>query len=383
MAFNDYANLFSGTGGLLNTLSSASNIIRFTTSAAESAAWAVYKNNYNLINTKDRTVPGALNMLLGSNVASDLMAGGYQPHIGAYLAHKVGVATFTILNKIKNIISPDKFNTLMDRSSELLLQQFDSGISDPLITSILSSFNTVESKTPQKFYEVFYKDFKSAYLTSDRFLCILEKEDETEGFNPSYSNEFSATNRHYQAFLVKNITIPSVDVENVDFMRLGQKFSQMGFVGTNESVMVNYYVDRYNSLYNKLYTHISSDNFKSPDQYYNMYIIINNPYQTMGKADASDSTLAFTNPTAIKMNSAGNFPVIDKEDVISVWKYKNVHVKNINQVTFDNASGEFINLPVVFNHSGMEVTHYDGLGKEFTKYDLNSFEINKRVVINN
>ena len=368
MAFNDYASLFSGTGGLLNTLSNPDSMIRFTTSAAESAAWAIYQNNYNLIKTKDRTVPTALNMLMGSNVASDLMAGGYQPHIGAYLAHQVGMATFTVLNKIKNILSPGQFDTLRLRSEELLNQPNEPGINDDFIKQILSTFATVSDLTPKKFYEVFFKQFQSAYLTGDRFLCLFEKEVDTSGYN-QIDTDNRNTNRHYQAFLVKNVTIPSTDIENVEFKRFGQNFSIMGNLGTNENVMVNYYVDRHNVLYNKLYQHITNDNFKSPEDYYTMYIIINNPYQDVGYDGMSD--LITKNITAMKMNLNSQLPTIDKKSVISVWKYKGVHVKNINQVTYDNGSPDFLNLPVTFSHNGLEVTHYSD--DVFNQYNINSF----------
>lgn len=367
MAFSDYSSVF-GSGGLINTISSPSNLIRFTTSLAEKSAWAIYKNNYNLIRTEgqNRFIPDALTMLMGTNIASDLMAGGYQPHIGAYMAHKVGVATYTVLNRIKNIIAPELHETLRLRTEELLETATSTGIEDDLIKSILSTFATVGKKTPQYFYDIFYKDFNSAYLTSDRFLCLFER----DGDVTDQTNKYPMFNRHYQAFLVKNVTIPAIDVENIDMMRLGQKFSIMGNRGTNESISVNYYVDRHNSLYNKLYSHITNDNFKSPNSYYNMYIIINNPYHEKGFD--GNSVVGTTNPTGIKMNIINSsFPIVGKEDIISVWKYKGVHVKNINQVTYDNGSPELMNLPVIFNHNGVEVNHYDGFNEIFKLYDFN------------
>lgn len=365
MDFMNYSQIFSGQGGLLSTISDPNKIIEWSTNLASQTAWGIYRKNHPKAPNKGN-LPSALSFLLGDNIVSDLISGGYQPHVGAYIAHKVGMATFSGLSAIKNQLLPGSNVLLQKEFNRLSKKEFDDrNISDDMIKQTLSSFATLNDIHPQKFQEVFFREFKSAYLTSDRYLCVLEKDE-------NLSQEFEKKhqhNNHYQSFLVKNVTVPSTEVENISINRFGQSFSVMGNSGTTESISVNYFIDKNNSIVNKLFQHLSVDSYMGTDKYFNMYIIIHNPYFSNLTANNSNDNIL---KNAVSKYLPGKISLETNSNLITVRKYSGVHVKNINQLTYDYSSGnDFATLPVIFNHNGVQIYNYDEYDKILNHYDWN------------
>ena len=382
----DYSKIFAGSGGLLNAFSDRSSLVNFTSSLAEKAALGLYMKNYAGANkaiqkSTGRDLPSGLEFLAGDNIVSDVLRGGYQPHVGAYLAHKVGGATFQAMNAVFDVFAPGMSKSFKRRYEELKKVQYDKNFVDSSTTDrstldtqyVLESFKTIADQHPGKFQEVFFKQFNSAYLTGDRFFCLLEDETDPKRV---YDEKYIDHNRHYQAFLAKNVTVPSVDIETVEFTRFNQKFSIPGNPGQNESISVNYMVDYHNILYHKLYNFVQKKSFVTDSsKFFTMYLIINNPYQYIGRdwkdvpvngnaggLSSKDSSLAFQ--THGMLPSARN-------NILCVYKFKGVHVKNINQISYDTTTSDFINMPVVFNHNGVETEFY---GYDFHDGANNSFD---------
>lgn len=358
----NYSKIFAGSGGLLNVLTDRSSAINFTSSLAEKAALGLYMKNYGGVDSflkknTGRDLPGGLEFLAGDNIVSDILKGGYQPHVGAYLAHKVGSATRRAMNAVFDAFSPGLSQSFRNRYEELKkleissLNREESDESVQNTKLVLEAFKTIADQHPEKFQEVFFKKFNSSYLSGDRFFCLLEYDYQDIA---DYSRQGSPkTNRHYQAFLVKNVTTPAFDVENIEFQRFGQKFSIAGTTGVNESISVNYYVDYHQALYRKLYEQMRNLSFVTDtSRYFTMYIIINNPHQYLSGSPIGINP-KLTEKSILGLQTWGSIPN-GQNNILSVWKYKGVHVKNINQLTYDTASNDLLNLPVVFNHNGCE-----------------------------
>jgi hypothetical protein len=382
----DYSRIFASSGGLLGAIADRSSLVNWTTGLAEKAAMNLYLKNYvganQMVerNTRSaRDLPDGLEFLTGDNIVSDILRGGFQPHVGAYLAHKVGGATFQALNAVFDYFEPNMSEGFRQRYEELKKVEYAKQFTEAQKNTtselntryVLESFKKIADQHPEKFQEVFFKQFQSAYLTGDRFLCVLEDENLTTYSDGSYaSREFMdlnpSYNRHYQAFLVKNITVPSFDVETTEIQRFGQKLSLPGRPGNNESISVNYYVDYHNVMYRKLFNNMNmKSNITDSSKFFTMYLIINNPYQYAG-TDWKDVPI---NEQLSRIQDSKTFTTHGmipsaRNNILCVYKFKRVFVKNVNQVTYDTASSDFLNVPVVFNHNGIETEYY---GYDFHK----------------
>jgi len=121
----------------------------------------------------------------------------------------------------------------------------------------------------------------------------------------------------------------------------------------------------------KLYAHNQFAAFNSDSKnYFTMYIIVNNPYQSMSDFKSDPSGLAGLDVESMK--ALANFGKIPdgKNNILTVYKFTGVHVKNINQLTYDNSSSELLNLPIVYNHNGVEIEHFSYYWKDDNKFDL-------------
>ena len=357
----NYSQIFGSSGGIVSALSSASSILNYTTSLAERTAMGLYYQQFHNNPIKDYMNSNTLGLdfLIGDNIVSEMLKGGYSPHVGAYMAHKVGQATFQSMSYLLESFSPSEFSLLQKNYKDQLTKTnvnydvYNNGINDPHLGNIITLFNTIESIHPNKFKDIFHNQMKADYVKGNKFLCILETNDS------SVYDEFSTeskpmNNRHYISSLVKSITIPSTETSSIELIRFGKKLSLPAFSNFNESININYMIDSQNGILNKLYTYCTEQSFKNSENLYSLYIINNNPIQYFSKNSSPLSNIfsgGLKNPPELANN------------IIYSYKLNGVSVKNINQLTLDTSSADFMNFSVVFDFNDIEVQTFN--------YDLN------------